>query len=137
MSWVDKAREKAEKILSTEDQLLKETYSPEFAELARKGGLYFSFGDIRHIINTSLTYSIFKRLHGTHAGIACFEDLIKRIRLYLIAELKLVLANEEPYKNSGGVDHNFIVDFLDLFKILDNLDEELKEIRKREGGYYG
>lgn len=137
MSWVDSVKEKAEKILSTETQLLKEAYSPEFAELAKKEGLYFSYGDIGHLIRTSLSYSIFARNNGGHAGIACFEDLIKRFRLYLMREMRLVLNNQSPFGRGHEADYNFIIDFLDLFRILDGLDEELKEICKKEGGYYG
>jgi hypothetical protein len=141
MSWVDTAQKKAERILSHEDELLKEAYSPEFAELAKKEGLYFSFGDITHLIRTGLSHSIFIRNNGGHAGIAHFEDLIKRFRLYLMREMRLVMNNQPPFHDSrrvvySGVDYGFIIDFLDLFKILDDLDEQLKEIRKREGGCY-
>lgn len=136
MNWWDNVLKEAEKRLAQEPDLLKDTYSPDFARYAKETNLFFSFGDITHFINTSLNYSIQRRKNGNAAGIACFEDLIKRLRLYLVQELKFVLANKEPFNHSGGPDYNSVTDFLDLFKILDRLEAELKEIREKEGGYY-
>jgi hypothetical protein len=136
MSWPDRILKEAEKRLAQEPDLLKHTYSADYARYAKETNLFFSFGDVTHFINTSLNYSIQRRKNGNAAGIACFEDLIKRLRLYLIAELKFVLANKEPFNHPNGPDYNFVTDFLDLFETLDRLEAELKEIREKEGGFY-
>ena len=137
MSWIDKAIAEARKRIAEEPELLKKTYSPEFAEYSKKTGLFFSIGDIEHLIRKGLTYSISIRSKGGAAGIAYFEELIMRFKLYLIQELKAVLNDERPYKgHHGGVDYNFLSDFLDLFKLLDKLAEDLKLIREKEGGNY-
>jgi hypothetical protein len=133
----DRVVEEAEKRIAEEPDLLKKTFSPEFVEYAKQSNLFFSFGDIIHLIQKGLNYSITNRTNGGGAGIACFEDLIRRFRLYLIAELKYVIEDKEPFKHRNGVDYNFITDFLDQFKQLDRLDAELAEIRKKEGGNYG
>ena len=139
MGWPEVAVERAKKMIAEEPELLKKAYSPDFAEYAKRTGLFFSFGDIGWLINTSLNHNITQRYNGTHAGVACFEELIMRFKLYLIQELKAVLNDERPCKghNQGNIDCNFITDFLDLFKILDRLDLMLKEIRAKEGGRYG
>jgi hypothetical protein len=141
--WTDEALEKARQIISQEPELLKQTYKgTNFGEFATKSGLYFSFGDITHFIHSSFRVSLSIRELKGAAGIACFEDLAKRLRLYLIAELKIVIEMKPPYGgaicrfNTVEPDHNFIVDFLELFKELDRLEERLAEIRKAEGGFY-
>ena len=140
--WTEEAFEKANKLIATEAELLTATYGANFGELAIKSGLYFSFGDIMHFIHSSFRISLSIREMKGAAGIAFFEDLSRRLRLYLIAELKLVVAMAPPY---GGVrhrynelepDYNFIVEFLELFKELDQLDARLAEIRTAEGGFY-
>lgn len=141
--WTDEALEKAQKIIAQEPELLKDTYrGTDFGEFAVKSGLYFSFGDIAHFIHSSFRISLSIREMKGGAGITCFEDLAKRLRLYLIAELKLVVEMKPPY---GGVrhrfneiepDYNFITEFLELFKELDQLEARLAEIRKAEGGFY-
>lgn len=136
MTWVDPVLTEAKKRIAEEDQLVKETYSQDFQKYAKETNLFFSFGDIEHFIRSSLNYSISIRKNGGAAGIACFENLIKRLRLYLIAELKLVMEGKEPFRYREGVDYNFITDFLDQFKILDRLEADLGEIRKKEGGNY-
>lgn len=137
MSYATYVIDKAKKLIAEEPELLKKAYSPEFAEYAMKTGLFFSFGDIEHLIRTGLNYSIQARHNGSHAGIACFEELIMRFKLYLIQELKAVMNDELPFKGwHGEVDYNFITDFLDLFKLLDRLEQELKEIREKERGNY-
>jgi hypothetical protein len=143
MTWTDIALDKAKAIIAQEPELIKQTYrGTTFGELATKSGLYFSFGDIAHFIHSSFRISLSIREMKGGAGIACFEDLAKRLRLYLIAELKLVVEMQAPY---GGVrcrfntvepDYNFITDFLELFKELDQLEGRLAEIRKSEGGFY-
>jgi hypothetical protein len=143
MNWTDRALDKARTIIEQEPDLLKDTYrGGNFGEFAIKSGLYFSFGDIAHFIHSSFRISLSIREMKGAAGIACFEDLAKRLRLYLIAELKLVVAMAPPY---GGVrhrfnefepDYNFIAEFLELFKELDQLEARLAEIRKAEGGFY-
>lgn len=142
--WPLRVKEEAEKRISQEKELLEKAFSAEFAKFADEKGLYFSFGDISWLINTSLKYNIVARHMGAGAGIACFETLIMRFRLYLIRELKVILADLPPYGShgkygdgSGHIDYNFVTDFLDLFKTLDKMDEMLKEIRAREGGNYG
>ena len=138
MGWRETVLEKARKKIAEEPELLKKAYSPEFAEYCKRTGLFFSFGDISWLINTSLKYNILQRFNGSSAGIAHFETLISRFRLYLIQELKAVLADERPYSGwKGNVDANFVSDFLDLFKDLDGLDERLEEIREKEGGFFG
>ena len=136
MTWHAVLIEKAKKRIAQEDQLIKETYSPEFRKFAKETNLFFSYGDICHIIRIALNDRVFMRRYGGGAGIACFEDLIKRLRLYLIAELKFVVDGKEPYSHDRGQGLNFINDFEDEFKILDKLEEDLAEIRKKEGGYY-
>ncbi len=136
-TWPESAIEKAKQLVAEEPELLKKSFSPEFAEFANSTGLYFSFGDISWLINSALQYNIFSRHGGSCAGIAHFETLIMRFRLYLIRELKVVLANKPPYgPHDRGVDYNFVQDFLDLFHTLDKMDELLKEIREREGGMF-
>ncbi len=140
MSWPQKAIEKAKKLIAEEPELLKKSYSPQFAEFATTTGCYFSYGDISWLINSALEYNIFSRHGGSGAGVAHFETLIMRFRLYLIRELKVVLADKPPYgphEYQNEPDYNFIQDFLDLFKILDEYEQMLKEIRVREGGMYG
>ncbi len=138
MSWPQKAIEKANKLIAQEPELLKKSYSLDFADYCKRTGLFFSFGDIGWLIRTSMRYNILSRGHGSGAGIACFETLIDRFRLYLIQELKAVLMNERPYKKEDAeIDYNFVTDFLDLFKELDELEGWLKEIRQKEGGMYG
>ncbi len=138
MSWAQRAVEKANKLIAQEPELLKKSYSPDFADYCKRAGLFFSFGDISWLIRTSMRYNILSRYHGSTAGIACFETLIDRFRLYLIQELKSVLANERPYKKETvEFDYNLVTDFLDLFKELDELEAWLKEIRQKEGGMYG
>ena len=138
--WTDEALDKANKIIAQEPELLKNAYGKDYGELAVKSGLYFSFGDITHFIHSSLRLSISIREMKGGAGIACFEDLIKRLRLYLIAELKLVVAMEPPYERlsfqSQEPDYNFIAEFLELFKELYQLEVRLAEIRKSEGGNF-
>jgi hypothetical protein len=140
--WTDEALEKASKIIAQEPELLKKSFSPEFAKFATETGLYFSFGDIVHFIHSSLRLSISIREMKGAAGIAYFEDLVKRLRLYLIAELKFVVAMKPPYEgvrcrfNTVEPDYNFIAEFLELFKELDQLEVRLVEIRKVEGGFY-
>ncbi len=139
MNWTERAVKEARKRIAEELELLKTTYSPEFAEYCKKTGLFFSFGDIVHLISFGLGRSIWIRHNGGAAGIAYFEELIRRFRLYLIQELKAVLNSEGPYKTIDvhrPIDYNFVVDFLEQFKRLDELTEQLKEIRTREGGYY-
>jgi hypothetical protein len=141
--WTDEALEKARKIIAQEPELLKQTYKgTTFGEFAVKSGLYFSFGDIAHFIHSIFRVSLSIREMKGAAGIACFEDLAKRLRLYLIAELKLVVEMKLPYGgtlcrfNTVEPDYNVIVDFLELFKELNQLEERLSEIRKAEGGFY-
>jgi hypothetical protein len=141
--WYDRALEQARKIIATEPDLLQKAYGKDFAEIAVKLGLYFSFGDIAHFIHSSFQISISIREMRGGAGIACFEDLAKRLRLYLIAELKLVVEMKPPYGGKeyrfGSIepDYNFMVEFLELFKELDQLEARLAEIRKQEGGFFG
>jgi hypothetical protein len=58
-----------------------------------------------------------------------------------------VIENKPPYDSAlpssketpmirQEPDYNFIVEFLDLFKELDQMDSWLKEIREKEGGNY-
>lgn len=143
MNWTDIALDKAKAIIAQEPELIKQTYrGTTFGEFAVKSGLYFSFGDIAHFIHSSFRISLSIREMKGAAGIACFEDLSKRLRLYLIAELKLVVAMAPPYGgsctrfNEIEPDYNFIIEFLELFKELDQLEERLAEIRKVEGGFY-
>ena len=135
MSWQEMMIEKAKKRIAQEEQLLKETYSPDFQKFTKETNLFFSFGDVCHFIRIALRDRVFMRRYGGGAGIACFEDLIKRLRLYLIAELKFVLEGKEPFGNVQ-IDVNFVSDFEDEFKLLDRIEEELDEIRWKEGGYY-
>ena len=141
--WTEEAIEKSRKIIAQEPELLKQTYKgTTFGEFAVKSGLYFSLEDIAHFIHSSFRVSLNIREMKGATGIACFEDLAKRLRLYLIAELKLVVEMKPPYGgtlcrfNTVEPDYNFIVDFLELFKELDQLEERLAEIRKSEGGFY-
>ena len=141
--WTDEALDKAKAIIATEPELLKQTYrGTDFSKCAAKSGLYFSFGDITHIVHSSLRLSLSIREMKGGAGIAYFEDFILRLRLYLIAELKLVIDMKPPYDgvpfrfNQKEPDYNFIVDFLDLFKEIDQYEARLAEIRKAEGGFY-
>jgi hypothetical protein len=141
MTWTDIALDKAKAIIAQESELLARAYSKNYGEQVVKSGLYFSFGDITHFVHSSVRLSLSIRKFGGAAGIACFEDLIKRLRLYLIAELKLVIENKPPYdqwpsRHNGESDYNFILEFLDLFKELDQLEIWLKEIREKEGGNY-
>jgi len=136
--WPEVAVERAKKLIAEEPELLEKAFCPEFAEYAKRTGLFFSFGDISWLINTSLNNNIRARFFGSGAGIACFETLIMRFKLYLIQELKAVLSCERPYSKDGDrIDYNFVSDFLDLFKVLDRLEEMLKEIHEKEGGNYG
>jgi len=141
-SWPEVAVDKAKKLIAEEPELIQKAYSPGFREIVTKTGLYFSFGDMAHFIHTSITSRLSIREMKGGAGIACFEDLIMRIRVYLIEELKLVVEMKPPYDgapfrfNQTEPDYNFIVEFLDLFKELDQLAFRLKEITEKEGGNY-
>lgn len=140
--WWDEALEQARKIIASEPELIEQTYDGYWLEHVKETGLYFSFGDIAHFIHSSFRISLSIREMKGGAGIAYFEDLAKRLRLYLIAELKLVVEMKPPYDhhtnnfNEKAPDCNFVVDFLELFKELDQLDARLAEIRKSGGGYY-
>jgi len=136
MTWFDRVLTEAKKRIAEEPRLLEKAFSPDFAKYAKETNLFFSFGDIEHLIRHGLNYSILRRNGGAGAGIAGFEELIYRFKLYLIAELKLVIESKEPFHHSEDVDYNFITDFMDQFKILDRLEVELAEIRKKEGGSY-
>jgi len=139
MNWTDIALDNAKAIIAQEPDLLKDTYKgTTFGAFATKSGLYFSFGDVAHFIHSSFRVSLSIREMKGAAGIACFEDLAKRLRLYLIAELKLVVAMAPPYGGSRTrfneiePDFNFIIEFLELFKELGQLEARLAEIRKAE-----
>ena len=135
--WFDRVLAEAKKRIAEEPRLLEKAFGSEYAKYVKETNLFFSFGDIEHLIRHGLNYSILRRNNGAGAGIAGFEELIYRFKLYLIAELKLVIESKEPfYHTSENPDYNFITDFLDQFKILDRCEVELAEIRKKEGGRY-
>jgi len=136
VSWCDRAVKEAKERIAQESELLRKSYSSEFMDFARATNLFFSLGDIEHLIRSGLDYRIRIRHAGGGAGIACFEDLIRRFRLYIIQELKTILANREPYRFSDTVNFELVSDLLDLMKILDKDEQRLKEIRQKEGGYF-
>lgn len=136
--WTDEALEKARRIIAEEPELIEKAYGPGFRETATQTGLYFSFGDMMHFVHSSVRHSLSIRELKGGAGIAHFEQLILRMRVYLIEELKLVVEMKPPYDgapfrfNQKEPDYNFIVEFLELFKELDQLAERLAEVRKAE-----
>lgn len=140
--WTDEALDKAKKIIAEEPELLKQAYGEGYRETVTQTGLYFSFGDMAHFVHSSIRLSLSIREMKGGAGIAYFEDLIKRMRVYLIEELKLVVDMKPPYNgvpfrfNQKEPDYNFIIEFLELFKELDQLAERLVEVRKAEGGNF-
>jgi len=132
MSWWTNVLKEAEKRLAEEPQLLKEAYSPDFAKLAQERSLFFSFGDIEHLIATGVSYGMNLKRFGASLMLADYETLIKRFKLYLLQELKLVIANKPPFKYDRGPDYSFAADILDSLKNLDRLALELEDLRKRE-----
>lgn len=128
--WPASVFVEAEKRLAEEPGLLKDAYSAEFAKFAAETNLFFSFGDIIHLIETGVNHGLSLKRHGAGMFLAGYESLIKRFKLYLLQELKYVLANREPYHHDAQkVDVNFITEFLDLLTRLDRLAEELQQLR--------
>lgn len=140
MSWTEKVVAEAKKRISQEEILYRKAYSMEFADYAKEKGMFFSYGDIAHLIDLGLRERIWIRQNGGGAGIAAFEHLVWRFKLYIIQELKTLVAEEKPYcpyTSNQPVDFNFMMDWLDLLKKLDGLEVDLKEIHTKEGGNYG
>jgi len=133
-TWPESAVERARQRLTEEPQLLKEVYSPEFAKLARETGLYFSFGDIVHLIGAGISDGMTLKRYGAAMMLAYYESLIKRFKLYLLRELELVVNDKPPFESQShrGPDFNFISEFLEQLDRLDRLAEELKELRKQD-----
>ena len=133
MSWWDNVLKEAEKRLAEEPELLKDAYSPDFATYAKETNLFFSFGDIQHLIHTGISYGMMLKRFGATMQLAGYEYLIKRFKLYLLQEMKLVVANKKPFESCShrGPDLNFVAEFLDLLKDLDRLAVELAELRKQ------
>jgi len=131
-SWWDRALKEAEKRLAEEPELLKDAYSPDFAKYSKETNLFFSFGDIRHLIYTGVSYNMSLKRFGASLQLAHYETLIKRFKLYLLQELKRALANKEPFKYDRGRDLNFVSEFLDLLKELDRMAEDLKKLREED-----
>lgn len=69
---------------------------------------------------------------GAAMFLAGYETLIKRFKLYLLQELKLVVANMPPFQHDRGPDYSFAAEILDSLKKLDRLAVELAELRKQE-----
>lgn len=132
MSWWDRVLKEAEKRLAEESELLRAAYSPDFAKLAQEKGLFFSFGDIEHLIATGVSYGMNLKRFGAALMLANYETLIKRFKLYLLQELKFVIANESPFNHDSGPDYSFAAEILDSLRKLDRLANELAELRKRE-----
>jgi len=132
MSWWDNVLKEAEKRLAEEAELLKDAYSPDFARYAKETNLFFSFGDIYHLVHTGVSYGMALKRFGASMQLAGYEYLIKRFKLYLLQEMKLIIANKEPFRHDRGTDLNFLSEFLDLLKDLDRLAVELAEVRKQE-----
>jgi len=130
MSWWDRVLQKAEKRIAEESELLKAAYSPDFAEFAKATNMFFSFGDIMHLIHTGVSYGMNLKRFGASMILAHYETLIQRFKLYLLQELKLVIKNEPPFKHERGLDYNFASEILDLLQELDRLNAELEELRK-------
>ena len=133
LSWPESVFVEAEKRLAEEPGLLKDAFSKEFAKFAEETHLYFSFGDIVHLVETGVSHGMSLKRHGAGMFLAGYEALIMRFKLYLLQELKYVLANREPYKHDNfphKVDINFVTEFLDLLNRLDRMAEELQELRK-------
>jgi len=133
VSWPESVFVEAEKRLAEEPALLKDAFSKEFAKFAEETHLYFSFGDIVHLIETGLGHGISLKHYGAGMFLAGYEALIKRFKLYLLQELKYVLANREPYHHDAQkVDVNFVTEFLDLLNRLDRAAEELQQLREAD-----
>jgi hypothetical protein len=132
MSWENRVVKEIEKRLSEESELFKAAYSPEFAELAKETGLFFSFGDIVHLIATGVSYGMNLKRFGAALMLAGYETLIKRFKLYLLQELKFVVTNKPPFQHDRGPDYDFAAEILDSLKELDRLAIELAKLRKQE-----
>lgn len=131
VSWPASVFVEAEKRLAEEPSLLKDAFSSEFAKFARETNLFFSFGDIVHLIDNGVRRGMTLKRYGASMMLAGYESLIKRFKLYLLQELKYVLANREPYgHDKNSVDIGFVTEFLDLLKRLDRLAEELQQLRE-------
>lgn len=137
MTWWNRVEKEARKRLEEEPRLLRESYSPDFATHVKETNLFFSFGDVAHLIRIGIRVGLSLKQHGAGLMLAHYETLIKRFKLYLIRQLKTVLDNKEPYRRTvqpyrEQIDYNFVSDFLDLFKELDRAERELKIIREKE-----
>ena len=130
MSYPNNVQKEAEKRLQEEAQLLREAFSPEFAKYAEETNLFFSYGDIEHLISTGVNHDMNLKRFGASMFLAGYEALIKRFKLYLLQELKFVLANTGPFHYDRGVDYNFAAEILDSLRQLDRLASELAELRK-------
>jgi hypothetical protein len=133
LAWPESVFKEAEQRLAEEQGLLKDAFSPEFAKFAGETNLFFSFGDICHLIQTGINHGLTLKRHGAGMFLTAYEDLIKRFKLYLLQEMKYVLANREPYRHDREkADVNFVTEFLDLLKRLDRLAEELRQLREAD-----
>jgi hypothetical protein len=132
MGWWDRVIKEAETRLSEETKLLEDAYSKDFAEYAKETNLFFSYGDLHHLIHTGITYGMNLKRFGASLQLAHYETLIKRFKLYLLQELKFVVANKPPFHYDRGIDYSFAAEILDLLKTLDRLANEMAELRKGE-----
>lgn len=117
--------------MAEESGLLRDAYSPDFAEYAKETNLFFSYGDIEHLIRTGVSYSMNLKRFGAALMLADYEILIKRFKLYLLQELKFVVANKPPFRYDRGLDYNFAAEILHSMRKLDRLSAELAELRKQ------
>lgn len=132
MSWWDNVLEESRKRLAEEPMLLESAYSKDFAEYVKATNLFFSYGDIEHLINTGISYGMNLKRFGTSLMLAGYEALINRFKLYLLQELKLVIENKAPFHHDRGADYGFAAEILDLLRNLDRLAAELAELRKKD-----
>ena len=132
MSWWGNVLEESRKRLTEESMLLESAYSKDFAEYAKATNLFFSYGDIEHLINTGISYGMNLKRFGTSLMLAGYEALINRFKLYLLQELKLVIENKAPFYRDTGTDYGFAAEILDLLRNLDRLMAELAELRKKD-----
>lgn len=130
MGWWDRVLKQAEKRLAEEPELLKTAYSSDFAKFAKETNLFFSFGDILHLIRTGIGYGMNLKRFGAAMMLAHYETLIQRFKLYLLQELKLIIKNEPPFRDEKYPDYSFASEILELLQTLDRLNAELEEIRR-------
>ncbi len=133
LTWPESVFVEAEQRLAEEPGLLKDAYCKEFSKYAAETNLFFSFGDIVHLIDTGVGHGMTLKRHGGAMFLTGYEALIKRFKLYLLQELKYVLANKEPYHHDRQkADVNFITEFLDLLNRLDRAAEDLQQLREAD-----